>query len=53
MGRMHTNGKGIARSSLPYKRSKPSWCKESAKSVTEEICRLAKKVCHHHKLVLN
>lgn len=27
MGRMHSNGKGVSRSALPYKRSSPSWLK--------------------------
>lgn len=43
MGRMHTGGKGISKSSLPYKRSPPSWLKISAQEVTEHVCKLAKK----------
>ena len=43
MGRMHSNGKGISRSSRPYKRTKPSWSKQDSKSVTDEIIKLAKK----------
>lgn len=43
MGRMHTAGKGISKSSLPYKRSPPSWLKISAQEVTEHVCKLAKK----------
>lgn len=43
MGRMHSNGKGIARSALPYSRSKPSWVKEDAETVKAEIAQLAKK----------
>lgn len=43
MGRMHTPGKGISKSSLPYKRSPPSWLKISAQEVTEHVCKLAKK----------
>ena len=27
MGRMHSKGKGISKSALPYKRSPPSWLK--------------------------
>lgn len=27
MGRMHSNGKGKSRSTLPYRRSPPSWLK--------------------------
>ena len=43
MGRMHSGGKGISKSSLPYKRSPPSWLKISAQDVTEHVCKLAKK----------
>ena len=43
MGRMHSGGKGISKSSLPYKRSSPSWLKTSAQAVTEHVCKLAKK----------
>ncbi|CAM9791320.1 unnamed protein product [Sphacelaria rigidula] len=43
MGRMHSGGKGIAKSSLPYKRSPPSWLKISAAEVTDHVCKLAKK----------
>eukprot|EP00903_Cladosiphon_okamuranus_P019633 g18053.t1 len=40
---MHSGGKGISKSSLPYKRSSPSWLKTSAQAVTEHVCKLAKK----------
>jgi len=43
MGRMHTPGKGIARSSLPYRRTPPSWCKIEADKVKDEIFKYAKK----------
>ncbi|KAJ1952516.1 ribosomal 40S subunit protein S13 [Dispira parvispora] len=43
MGRMHTPGKGISSSALPYRRSPPSWVKTSAEEVCESICKLAKK----------
>jgi len=43
MGRMHTNGKGISRSSLPYRRAPPSWCKTEPEQVKEEITKYAKK----------
>merc|ERR1711934_519904 len=43
MGRMHSKGKGIARRSLPYKRSAPSWVKQSASDCVKEICAMAKK----------
>ena len=40
---MHTPGKGISRSSLPYRRSPPSWVKATAQEVVDQICKLAKK----------
>lgn len=40
---MHSKGKGIARSSLPYKRTPPSWLKVTASQVEEHINKLAKK----------
>jgi small subunit ribosomal protein S13e len=43
MGRMHSKGKGISKSSLPYKRNPPSWLKISAQEVCDQICKLAKK----------
>jgi small subunit ribosomal protein S13e len=43
MGRMHAPGKGISRSSLPYRRAPPSWCKVEADQVVEEICKHSKK----------
>ncbi|CAM9931504.1 unnamed protein product [Ascophyllum nodosum] len=43
MGRMHSGGKGISKTSLPYKRSPPSWLKISAQEVTDHVCKLAKK----------
>lgn len=43
MGRMHSKGKGIARSALPYRRSPPSWCKTDADTVKSEIAKYAKK----------
>jgi hypothetical protein len=33
MGRMHSNGKGISSSALPYKRTAPSWCKAAPAEV--------------------
>lgn len=44
MGRMHNGGKGISRSSLPYRRSVPTWLKMSSDDVTEQIVKLARKV---------
>ena len=43
MGRMHSKGKGMSSSALPYKRSAPSWCKTTAAEVKESICKLARK----------
>eukprot|EP00048_Salpingoeca_helianthica_P014253 m.220835 g.220835 ORF g.220835 m.220835 type:complete len:154 (-) comp15659_c0_seq1:72-533(-) len=45
MGRMHTPGKGISRSSLPYVRNAPQWLKNTttAEEVIEQIVKLAKK----------
>jgi hypothetical protein len=33
MGRMHNNGKGISRRSLPYSRAAPAWTKTDAKTL--------------------
>ncbi|KAL5716943.1 ribosomal 40S subunit protein S13 [Ranunculus cassubicifolius] len=43
MGRMHSGGKGISSSALPYKRTPPSWLKISPLDVDENICKFAKK----------
>lgn len=43
MGRMHSGGKGISRSALPYRRSVPTWQKMTADEVKEQIYKLAKK----------
>mmetsp|Transcript_4933 Transcript_4933/g.15933 ORF Transcript_4933/g.15933 Transcript_4933/m.15933 type:complete len:152 (-) Transcript_4933:87-542(-) len=43
MGRMHAPGKGISGSTVPYRRSAPSWSKITTKEVTAEIIKLAKK----------
>ncbi|GBG76757.1 hypothetical protein CBR_g22973 [Chara braunii] len=43
MGRMHTKGKGMSSSALPYKRTPPSWLKIASAEVDEHICKLAKK----------
>jgi small subunit ribosomal protein S13e len=40
---MHTPGKGISKSALPYRRSVPQWLKLSADEVKEQIYKLAKK----------
>lgn len=43
MGRLHSNGKGISASAIPYSRSAPSWLKTTPEQVVEQICKLAKK----------
>eukprot|EP00010_Vexillifera_abyssalis_P007511 CAMPEP_0201548402 /NCGR_PEP_ID=MMETSP0173_2-20130828/4936_1 /ASSEMBLY_ACC=CAM_ASM_000268 /TAXON_ID=218659 /ORGANISM="Vexillifera sp., Strain DIVA3 564/2" /LENGTH=151 /DNA_ID=CAMNT_0047957775 /DNA_START=52 /DNA_END=507 /DNA_ORIENTATION=+ len=43
MGRMHSKGKGISQSSLPYRRRAPSWLKVDNEEITAQICKLAKK----------
>jgi hypothetical protein len=43
MGRMHSKGKGMASSAIPYKRTPPSWAKASPRDVEDHVCKLAKK----------
>jgi len=43
MGRMHTPGKGISGSAIPYKRTPPPWLKTTTTEVCDQICKLAKK----------
>jgi len=43
MGRMHTPGKGISRSALPYRRSVPTWLKLTSDDVKDQIFKLARK----------
>eukprot|EP01122_Echinamoeba_exundans_P017109 TRINITY_DN88_c0_g1_i2.p2 TRINITY_DN88_c0_g1~~TRINITY_DN88_c0_g1_i2.p2 ORF type:complete len:152 (-),score=43.19 TRINITY_DN88_c0_g1_i2:143-598(-) len=43
MGRMHTPGKGISGSAIPYKRTPPAWLKVSPTEVNDQVCKLAKK----------
>ena len=40
---MHSRGKGIAKSSIPFKRTAPSWVKTTTSEVVDQICKLAKK----------
>jgi len=40
---MHTPGKGISKSALPYKRSPGSWVKATSAQVEDHINKLAKK----------
>ncbi|KAL0217894.1 hypothetical protein RCL1_008743 [Eukaryota sp. TZLM3-RCL] len=43
MGRMHSGGKGISGSTIPYRRTAPSWLKVSPQDLVKDICKLAKK----------
>ncbi|KAI0483132.1 40S ribosomal protein S13 [Xylariaceae sp. FL0804] len=43
MGRLHSNGKGISSSAVPYSRQPPAWLKTTPDQVEEQICRLARK----------
>ncbi|KAI5064060.1 hypothetical protein GOP47_0020730 [Adiantum capillus-veneris] len=43
MGCMHSRGKGMSSSALPYKRTPHSWLKISNQEVEDHICKLAKK----------
>merc|ERR1712083_823339 len=40
---MHTPGKGISQSALPYRRSVPTWLKKTSEDVKEHIYKYAKK----------
>ena len=40
---MHTNGKGIASSALPYSRTPPAWLRIDAEDVEKNVCKLARK----------
>ncbi|KAK6203414.1 ribosomal S13/S15 N-terminal domain-containing protein [Scheffersomyces amazonensis] len=43
MGRMHSSGKGISSSALPYSRNAPSWFKLSSDEVVEQVIKYARK----------
>lgn len=43
MGRLHSKGKGIASSAVPYSRSVPTWFKSTPDTVVDNICKLARK----------
>ncbi|KAI1128919.1 40S ribosomal protein S13 [Nemania abortiva] len=43
MGRLHSKGKGISASALPYSRAPPSWSKATPAQVVENITKLARK----------
>lgn len=43
MGRLHSNGKGISASAIPYSHTPPAWLKTTPEQVVDQICKLAKK----------
>jgi small subunit ribosomal protein S13e len=43
MGRMHSKGKGISSSALPYKKSPPTWLKITTQEIEEHVVKLSKK----------
>lgn len=43
MGRLHSKGKGISASAIPYSRNPPAWLKTTPEQVVEQICKLARK----------
>ena len=43
MGRLHSNGKGISASAIPYSRAAPAWLKTTPEQVFEQIAKLARK----------
>lgn len=43
MGRLHSKGKGISSSTIPYTRSPPAWLKTTPDQVEDQICKLARK----------
>jgi small subunit ribosomal protein S13e len=43
MGRMHSNGKGISSSAIPFSRTPPSWLKTTPDQVVDQITKLARK----------
>ncbi len=43
MGRMYGRGKGISKSSIPYKKKAPRWMQVNSASVTQQIEQLARK----------
>ncbi|KAH3901827.1 40S ribosomal protein uS15 SCDLUD_001610 [Saccharomycodes ludwigii] len=43
MGRMHSSGKGMSSSAIPYSRNVPSWFKLSSDAVVEQIIKYARK----------
>ena len=40
---MHSNGKGMSASAIPYRRSQPSWSKATPEEVCDQIFKLARR----------
>jgi hypothetical protein len=40
---MHSNGKGISASALPFRRTQPSWSKATPEDVSDQIFKFAKR----------
>mgnify|MGYP002823565719 CR=1 FL=1 len=53
MGRMHTPGKGMSGSALPYKRSSPSWLKITSQEVNDIIALIKKRLPRRRWCCLN
>ena len=43
MGRLHSKGKGISSSTLPYRRTPPHWLQMTSEECVKAICEYAKK----------
>merc|ERR1712014_203083 len=43
MGRLHSKGKGISDSAIPYSLTPPAWLKTTPDQVVDQICKLARK----------
>ncbi|KAF3911886.1 hypothetical protein AA313_de0210267 [Arthrobotrys entomopaga] len=43
MGRLHSKGKGISSSAIPYSRTAPTWFKTAPDAIVDQICKLARK----------
>ncbi|KAK6358552.1 ribosomal 40S subunit protein S13 [Orbilia blumenaviensis] len=43
MGRLHSKGKGISSSAIPYSRTAPTWFKTAPDQIVDQICKLARK----------
>ncbi|KAF3162653.1 ribosomal 40S subunit protein S13 [Orbilia javanica] len=43
MGRLHSKGKGISSSAIPYSRTAPTWFKTAPDQIIDQICKLARK----------